>query len=72
MAHIDTIVAYVADELDAREPGRDREALIADARVAVAAVRRFDLRHSYRPLNERAWRPPAAMIATLPAQKPPA
>lgn len=55
MAHIDTIVTYVADELDAREPGRDREALIADARVAVAAVRRFDLKHSYRPLNERAW-----------------
>ena len=58
--HIDGIVRYVATVISERNPERPMDDCIADARVAVAAVRSFDLRQApMRQLNERAWSPPA-------------
>lgn len=62
MPHIDAIVRYVADIISERSPDRPMDDCVADARVAVAAVRRFDLQHSYEPLNARAWSPQNGMV----------
>lgn len=58
MPHIDTIVRYVASEIQSETAMSLTEAEFEElARHAVAAVRRFDLQHRYEPLNARAWSP---------------